>query len=72
MGDFQCITHHETDYSRTEGRRKKKVKERVRGDSEMVPESGDVSEGPVPLSITPASLPTHTRAHESEARTVFE
>lgn len=30
------------------------------GRSEMVPGSGDVSEGPVPLSIPPASLATHT------------
>ena len=27
MEDFQRITHHETDYSGTEGRRKKKMKE---------------------------------------------
>lgn len=71
MEDFQRITHHETDYSGTEGRRKKKIKERVReGEkcenaglarrSEMVPGSGDVSEGPVPLSIPPTSLPRLT------------
>lgn len=68
MEDFQHITHHETDYSGTEGRRKRKIKERVRGGrggenaslagrSETVPGSGDVSEGHVPLSIT------HTRTH---------
>lgn len=34
--DFQRITHHETDYSGTEGRRKKKIKERVKGGGENV------------------------------------
>lgn len=32
MEDFQRITHHETDYSGTEGRRTKKIKERVKGE----------------------------------------
>lgn len=59
MEDFQRITHHETDYSGTEGRRKKKIKQRVRkgggenvslaGRAEAVPESGDVSKELVPL-----------------------
>lgn len=63
MEDFQRITHHETDYSGTEGRRKRKIKEGVKGRgpgcenaslagrSETVPGSGDVSEGPVALSL---------------------
>lgn len=31
MEDFRCITHHETDYSGTEGRRKREIKEREEG-----------------------------------------
>lgn len=31
MEDFQRITHHETDYSGTEERRKRKIKEKARG-----------------------------------------
>ena len=43
------------------------------GRSEMVPGSGDVSEGPAPLSIPPASLPTHAFfSPKSEVRTAVD
>ena len=69
MEDFQRITHHETDYSGTEGRRKRTIKKNITGGgcenvslarhSETVPGSGDVSEGPVPLSVSPTNTTQH-------------
>lgn len=53
MEDFQRITHHETDYSGTEGRRKSEERRgenvSLAGRAEAVPESGDVSKELVPL-----------------------
>lgn len=69
MGDFQHITHHETDYSRTGGEKKRRKPRReqeggggcekssLAGCSDTVPGSGDVSEGPYP-PLSSLSQPT--------------